>query len=243
MSKRKVVSGKSLYDKLKNDYNRLNLEFKRLQFENEKMKDYTEELKKEIECKNRNLLQEQLKCNKLTKELDNKNNKLHEEQFKNNNLELKIKNLSQEVIDLQKNINDNLLVKKPKNPKKPNDEKDIPNLSKSKITHFEINGNQYYGQMPWTTMLSYLIKEFRDKKRQRINNYFKIIKHREYFKNEITNIKKYQYFPEYEFYACIKKNTAQQAFNILKNVCKDKKFKLDIEIVLSSGEVFNYQNL
>ena len=96
--------------------------------------------------------------------------------------------------------------------------------------------------MPWTTMLSYLIKEFKDKRRQRINNYFKIIKHREYFKNEATNKKKYQYFPEYEFYACIKKNTAQQAFNILKNVCKDKKFTLDIEIELSSGEVFTYQN-
>lgn len=239
MSKRKVVSGRSLYNKLKNDYNRLNLEFKSLQYEDEKMKDYIKELEKEIECKNRNLLQEQIKCNKLTKELDNNNNKLHEEQFKNNKLELKIKNLSQEVIDLQKKING----KKPKNPKKPYDEKDIPNLSKSKITHFEINDITYYGHMPWNTMLSYLIKEFKDKRRQRINNYFKIIKHREYFKNEATNKKKYQYFPEYEFYACIKKNTAQQAFNILKNVCKDKKFKLDIEIVLSSGEVFNYQNL
>lgn len=217
MSKRNVVSGKSLYDKLKNDYNRLNLEFKRLQFENEKMRKDNDILKQEIESKNTNLLILQLKNNKLEKN---------------------ILTLEHSVSDLQKKING----KKPKNLKKTNDEKDIPNLSKSKITHFEINDITYYGHMPWTIMLSYLIKEFKDKRRQRINNYFKIIKHREYFKNEASNKKKYQYFPEYEFYACIKKNTAQQAFNILKNVCKDKKFKLDIEIVLLSGEVFCYQN-
>ena len=225
MSKKKVISGKSIYDKLKNDYNRLNLEFKRLQFENEKMKKDNDILKQEIESKNTNLLILQLKNNKLEKT---------------------ILTLEHRVCDLQKKINDNLLVKKPKNPKnpkKPKNEKDIPNLSKSKITHFELNGSQYYGHMPWTTMLSYLIKEFKDKRRQRINKYFKIINHREYFNNEATNKKKYQYFLEYDFYACIKKNTAQQAFNILKNVCKDKKFRLDIEIELSSGEVFTYQNL
>lgn len=241
MSKRKANSGKLLYEKLKNDYNRLNFDFQKIQFENKNMKEYIEELEKEVECKNKFLLQEQLQCNSLKKEIETKNNNLIEEQFNSNNLEIKILNLKSQLRDLQKKINDNPPGNK--KPKKINDEKDIPNLSKSKITHFEINDITYYGHMPWTTMLSYLIKEFKDKRRQRINNYFKIIKHREYFKNEATNKKKYQYFPEYEFYACIKKNTAQQAFNILKNVCKDKKFTLDIEIELSSGEVFTYQNL
>lgn len=215
MSKRKANSGKSVYEKLKNDYNRLNLDFQKIQFENGKLKDCITKLEKELESKDSNLLVQQLKYIKLEKTIES---------------------LKKEIDELK--INGKKL-DKAKNKK--NVKEIIPTLSKSKITHFQINDITYYGHMPWTTMLSYLIKEFKDKRRQRINNYFKIIKHREYFENENNNKKKYQYFPEYDFYACIKKNTAQQAFNILKKVCKDKMFRLDIEIELSSGEMFNYR--
>lgn len=209
------------YDKeiikgLKGDINKLKITNKRLKLENKdinKLKQENTTLKLEHES---------LKLEHESLKLEHESLKLEHEVI--NKLNLENDKLKQEIKGLlcpAHNVNYKVV--------------------SGKITHFKLNNLVYYGVLPWSKMLELLVLEYKNKKCRALYRYdFKIITPDEFTKLSNTTQSNYQYYNEYEKYINTKHMSIKRAYSILKKICNDKKFDLDIEIELADGGTVRY---
>jgi predicted RNase H-like nuclease (RuvC/YqgF family) len=205
------------------DINKLKQEITRLKIENINLNVDGESINK-LKQENASLKQENASLKQENASLKQENASLKQENVVINKLNLENENLKQEIKGLlypTHNVNYKIV--------------------SGKITHFKLNNLVYYGILPWSKMLELLVLEYKNKKCRALYRYdFKIITIDEFTKLSNNTKSNYQYYIEYERYINTKHMSIKRAYSILKKICNDKKFALDIEIELADGGTVRY---
>jgi len=217
---------KEIIKGLKADITKLKITNKRLKLETKDINKLKQEITR-LKIENINLNVDGESINKLKQEnasLKQENASLKQENVVINKLNLENENLKQEIKGLlypTHNVNYKIV--------------------SGKITHFKLNNLVYYGILPWSKMLELLVLEYKNKKCRALYRYdFKIITIDEFTKLSNNTKSNYQYYIEYERYINTKHMSIKRAYSILKKICNDKKFALDIEIELADGGTVRY---